>query len=154
MYCIPWGHEIKLNVHSIPHWPLPAVRDLTRDSRWSTYDVSVLKLSNVSFRGKCARMGNTLKIPSPIKLARLGQFPPVSQAGRLAGSVFYIYVFSLVQGERKSGGSYPDFETEINGDTGSTLDRDPSLVGSFGLCGWLLCSSFWYKRFCPALAPL
>ncbi len=48
----------------IPRWPLPAVRDLTRDGRWSTYDVtvSVLKLSNVSFRGKCARMGNTLKI--------------------------------------------------------------------------------------------
>jgi hypothetical protein len=41
----------------IPHWPLPAVRDLTRDDRWSTYDVSVIKLSNVSFRGKCASMG-------------------------------------------------------------------------------------------------
>jgi hypothetical protein len=34
----------------IPHWPLPAVRDLARDGRWSTYDVSVLKLSYVSFR--------------------------------------------------------------------------------------------------------
>jgi hypothetical protein len=59
--------------------------------------VSVLKLSNVSFRGKCARMGNTLqKLPSPTKLARLGHFPPASQAGRLAGPVFYVYVFSLV----------------------------------------------------------
>ncbi len=38
-----------------PTWPLPAVHDLTRDGRLSTYDVSVLKLSNVSFRGKCAR---------------------------------------------------------------------------------------------------
>ncbi len=28
---------------TIPHWPLPAVRDLTRDGRWSTYGVSVLK---------------------------------------------------------------------------------------------------------------
>jgi hypothetical protein len=43
------------------HWPLPAVRDLTRDDRWSTYDVSVLNLSHVSFPGKYARMGNTLK---------------------------------------------------------------------------------------------
>jgi hypothetical protein len=71
------------------------VRDLTRDGRWSTYDVSVLKLSNVSFWGKCARMGNTLKIPSPTKLARMGNFPPTRQAGRLAGPVFYVYVFSL-----------------------------------------------------------
>ncbi len=30
------------------------------------------------------------------KLARLGHFPPASQAGRLAGPVFYVYVFSLV----------------------------------------------------------
>jgi hypothetical protein len=81
--------------HTPLHWPLPAVRDLTRDGRWSTYDVSVLKLSNVSFRGKSARMGNTLKIPSLTKLARLGHFPPASQAGRLAGPVFYVYVFSL-----------------------------------------------------------
>ncbi len=73
--------------------PLPAVRDLTRDGRWSTYDVSVLKLYNVSFRGKCARMGNTLKLPSPTKLARLGHFPPASQAGRLAGPVFLYMSF-------------------------------------------------------------
>ncbi len=31
---------------TIPHWPLPAVRDLTRDGRWSTYDVGVLQLAN------------------------------------------------------------------------------------------------------------
>jgi hypothetical protein len=29
------------------------------------------------------------------KLARLGHFPPASQAGRLAGPVFFVYVFSL-----------------------------------------------------------
>jgi hypothetical protein len=69
---------------AIPHWPLPDVRDLTRYGRWSTYDVSVLKLTNVSFREKCAGVGNTL-----------GHFPPASQAGRLAGPVFYVYVFSL-----------------------------------------------------------
>jgi hypothetical protein len=74
---------------------MSAVRDLTLDDRWSNYDVSVLKLSNVSFRGKCARMGNTLKIPSPTKIARLGHFPLASQAGRLAGPVFYVHVFSL-----------------------------------------------------------
>jgi hypothetical protein len=34
-----------------------------------------------------------------------------------------------LQRERESGGSYPDFETEINGDSRSTLDKDPSLVG-------------------------
>jgi hypothetical protein len=62
--------------------PLPAVRDLTCDGRWSTYDVSVLKLYNVSFRGICARTGHPLKLPSPTKLARLGHFPPASQAGR------------------------------------------------------------------------
>jgi hypothetical protein len=44
-----------------------------------------------------------------------------------------------VQRERKSGGSYPDFETEINGDSRSTFDRDPSLVGfSSDSCGWLI----------------
>jgi hypothetical protein len=32
--------------------PLPAVRDLTRDGRWSTYDISEHKLYNVSLRGK------------------------------------------------------------------------------------------------------
>jgi hypothetical protein len=68
---------------------MPAVRDLTRDGRWSTYEASVLNLSNVSFLGKCARIGNTAKIPSPTKLARLSHFPPASQAGRLAGPVFY-----------------------------------------------------------------
>ncbi len=76
--------------------PLPPVLDLSRDGRRSTYDVSVLKLTNVSFRGKCARMGNSLKLPSPRKLARLGHFPPASQAGRLAGLLIYLYVFYLV----------------------------------------------------------
>ncbi len=36
-----------------------------------------------------------LKLPSPTYLAWLGHFPPASQAGRLAGPVFYVYVFSL-----------------------------------------------------------
>ncbi len=83
-------------VVSIPQWPMSAVRDITRDGRWSTYDVRVLKLANVPFRGKCAHMGNTLKLPSPTKLVRLGHFPPASQAGRLACLVFYVYVLSLV----------------------------------------------------------
>jgi hypothetical protein len=37
-------HNCKLhtpNVPIIPHWPLPAVTDLTRDGRWITYDVGV-----------------------------------------------------------------------------------------------------------------
>jgi hypothetical protein len=42
-------------------------------------------------------MGHPLKVPSPTKLSRLGHFPPASQAGRLAGPVFYfsIHIFSL-----------------------------------------------------------
>ncbi len=77
----------------IPHWPLPAVRDLTRVGRLSTNNESVHKLSKVSFRGKCTRTGHLLKLPSPTKLARLGHFPPASFAGRLAGPVFYIKSF-------------------------------------------------------------
>jgi len=81
----------------IPHWPLPSVRTLTRDGRWSTYDESVLKLSKVSFRGKRARTRHPLKLPSPTKLARLGCFPPASQAGRLAGPVFYTISFLWIR---------------------------------------------------------
>ncbi len=54
--------------------------------------------------GRCAQTGpktfqwtgHPLKLPSPTKLARLGHFPPARQAGRLAGPVFYVYVFSLI----------------------------------------------------------
>jgi hypothetical protein len=43
---------------------------------------------------QCALMGNTLKLPSPKKLTRLANFPlAASQAGRLAGPAFYVYVF-------------------------------------------------------------
>ncbi len=43
---------------------------------------------------KCTRMGHPLKLPSPTKLTRrLGHFPPASQAGRLAGPVFYTTSF-------------------------------------------------------------
>ncbi len=86
------------SVDSMGCRPPSAVRDLTRDGRWSTYDVSVLKLYNVSFQGRRARMGNTLQLPSPTKLARLGHFLPASQGVRLADSdpVFYVCVFSMV----------------------------------------------------------
>jgi hypothetical protein len=79
-FVIPSCHMLNMD-RSIPQWLLSAVRDLTRYGRLSTYDVSVLKLSNVSFRGKYARMGNTLKIPSPTNLAWLGRFPAASQEG-------------------------------------------------------------------------
>jgi hypothetical protein len=36
--------------------PLPAVRDLTRDGRWSTYDESVLK--KIEW-GRCAQTGQS-----------------------------------------------------------------------------------------------
>ncbi len=43
-------------------------------------------------------MGNTLKLPSSTKFARLlGHFPPASQAGRLAGPVFYSMYISLLR---------------------------------------------------------
>ncbi len=45
--------------------------------------------------GICAETGYPLKLPSPTNLARLGHFTPASQAGRLAGPVFYVYVFFL-----------------------------------------------------------
>jgi hypothetical protein len=60
------------------------------------HDESVLKLTKVSFRGKCARTGHPLKLLSPTKLARVGHFPLASQADRLAGPVFYVHIFSLV----------------------------------------------------------
>ncbi len=78
------------SVSTIPHWPLPAVRDLNRDGRVSTYDELYSSCPRqVSYRGKCARKGHPLKLPSPTKLARLGHFPPASHAGRLASPVFY-----------------------------------------------------------------
>jgi hypothetical protein len=70
----------------------PAVRDFTRDGRWSTYDVSVLVRKKMG--GICAEKGYPLKLP-PTNLARLGHFPPDSQTGRLASPVFYVHVFSL-----------------------------------------------------------
>ncbi len=70
------------------------VHDLTSDGSLSTYDESVLKLSKVSFRGKCARTGHPLKLPSPTKPARMGHFPTASQAGRL-GPVFYVLYISF-----------------------------------------------------------
>ncbi len=45
--------------------------------------------------------GYPLKLPSTTKVARLGHFPPASQARRLAGPVFYVNVFSLVAPRQK-----------------------------------------------------
>ncbi len=71
--------------------PLPAVRDFTRDGRWSNHDVSVLKKMWKNMH----RDRYPLKLPSPTNLARLGHLPPASLAGRLAGLMFCVYVFSL-----------------------------------------------------------
>jgi hypothetical protein len=78
----------------ITHWPLPSVRDLTRDSRLSTYDESVLKLSKISFWGKCAHARDTLKSyyhqqnsPGWVLFFKL------SQASCHAGPVFYTISF-------------------------------------------------------------
>jgi hypothetical protein len=89
----------------------PAVRDITRDGRWSTYDVSALKKMGAGGGGRCAKTGHPLKLPSPTKLSRQGHFPPASQAGRLAGPVFYAYAFSLEVGSGMGlfliGGHWP-----------------------------------------------
>ncbi len=45
--------------------------------------------------GKMRTQGQPRKLPSPKKLTRLGHFPLASQAGHLAGPVFYVNVFSL-----------------------------------------------------------
>ncbi len=100
--------------HELLHWPLPAVRDLTRDGSLSTYDENVLKLSKASFRpGKCALMGDPSKLPSPTKLAWLGHFPPASQAGRLAGPVFYT-ISSLCLWGGGDGGRREDSKRRVS----------------------------------------
>ncbi len=85
---------------NLGHRPLPAVHDLTRDGRWSTYDVSVLK-----------KMGGGVHTErTPSKTATITNktrpagsfFPPAWQAVRLAGPVFYVYVFSLGVSERNN----------------------------------------------------
>jgi hypothetical protein len=79
--------------------PLPAMRDFTRDYRWSTYDMSVLKKMCVGRGGgRCAQtrvLRHPLKLPSPTKLARLDHFLPASQAGRHAGLMFSMYMSFL-----------------------------------------------------------
>jgi hypothetical protein len=42
-------------------------------------------------------------MPSQTKLARLGHFPPASQAGRRAGPVFYVYRYDFSLMSRKRG---------------------------------------------------
>jgi hypothetical protein len=109
MYLFTQGRGGMGSDESIPHWPLPTVRDLTQDGRLSTYDESVLKLSKVSLRGKYACKGHPLRLPSPTALTWLGHFPPASQAGRLAGPVFYTISFLWVNqraGERGDRGEY------------------------------------------------
>ncbi len=52
--------------------------------------LSVLKKRGGGSLGRCAQTGHRLKLSSPTKLARLGHFPPASQAGHLAGLVLYM----------------------------------------------------------------
>ncbi len=101
---IPYLFSLSLSslwvTRTTPHWPLPAVRDLTRDGRLSTgtYDESILKLSKASFRGKMRTHETpSIQLPSPTQ-PRLGHFPQASQAGRLAcrTGVLY-YIFSLAR---------------------------------------------------------
>ncbi len=91
------GVALRRILYGYAYTPLaPASRAICY-GRLSTYDESVLKLSKVSFWGKRARTRHPLKLPSPTKLARLGCFPPASQAGRLAGPVFYTKSFLWIR---------------------------------------------------------
>jgi hypothetical protein len=93
VYSLVCGSDVKQWGDHIPHGHLPRCVWYTYDGRLSIYEESVLKRSKVSFREKCARTWRPLKLPSPTKLARLGHFPPASQAGRLAGPLFYTISF-------------------------------------------------------------
>jgi hypothetical protein len=66
--------------------PLPAVRDLTRDGRWSIYTMYVYsrKWGEDAHR----QTGHSLKLPSTTKVARLGHFPPASRPGVLCICLF------------------------------------------------------------------
>jgi hypothetical protein len=108
-----WLWALKMPKYLVKGSIIPQ-RDLTRGDRLSTYDESVLKLSTVSFQGKCACMGHPLKLPSPTQLARLGHFPPASQAGRLAGPVFYIISFLWAWWTRVEGGRVGIFKAFKN----------------------------------------
>ncbi len=68
--------ELVSRVTTIPHWPLPAVRDLTRDGRWSTDDVSVLKLPTVQWfiTGKMRTHGKHSKATITNKTRPAGSF--------------------------------------------------------------------------------
>jgi hypothetical protein len=79
---------------TIPHWPMPAVHDLTRDGRLSTYAESVLKLSKVYFRGKCARMGHSLKLLSPTKLPGWVIFLQLARRAAFPARCSVLYLFS------------------------------------------------------------
>jgi hypothetical protein len=60
----------------------------------------------------------------------------------------YFYYFSMVRPrETREGWPRLTIETEKNGDSKSTKQRGPSLVGSLGL-------SCRYRRFCSALTAL
>ncbi len=94
---VRYVHLLTAAGNAIPRWPLPAVRDLARDGRWSTYDESVHNLSNASFRGKCARMENSLNKPSQQNLPGWVIFLPRPPGGAPCrpGVLLYVYVFSL-----------------------------------------------------------
>ncbi len=49
-----------VSVRSIPHWPMPAVRDLTRDGKMEYLLYSCTQA--VQWLGKSARMGHPLKL--------------------------------------------------------------------------------------------
>ncbi len=85
--------------------PLPAVRDFTRDGRWSTYDVSVRK----KMGGRCAETGYPLKLLSPTNLARLGPFPPACRPGVLCICLFSVAPLPV---SLLAGPPHPPFSTD------------------------------------------
>jgi hypothetical protein len=60
------------------------------DGVLSTYDVSVRKKMGGNMRRD--RLPSKATISNKSRRPRLGHFPPASQAGRLAGPVFYVHI--------------------------------------------------------------
>ncbi len=86
---------------------------------------------------KCTRTGHPLKIPSPTKLTRLGHFPPASQAGRLAGPVFYpiSFLWPKIQSEQKHK-NLRDSDMLLN--TRESGHRQYTEHLYYLVCGWWL----------------
>ncbi len=82
---------------------------------------------------------------SLFRAARDVHFLWIERVVFIAGTVRDVHIFWRGRGEDREGWPLLTVETEANGDSRSTYERDPSLVGSLG-------SST--RDFCPAVTAL